>query len=119
MEMEGLANFHQTLRFFLDQRGTSSLHLNKPTWINDGLNEVEVDFLCALVLFWILRNLSPSKIQNGYFFLKQTNECQVKTIAKPNQASTTTASTCRLIQMQGWCSSLDWSYNTDTTQCTP
>ena len=35
-----------------------------------------------------------------------TNKCEVYTIELPNQAqtSTTAASSCRLIQMQGWCS---------------
>ena len=32
-------------------RGTSALHLNEPTWIIDGSNELIVDFLFALVLF--------------------------------------------------------------------
>ena len=35
----------------LSGRGTSALHLNEPTWIIDGFNELIVDFLFALVLF--------------------------------------------------------------------
>ena len=34
-----------------NKRGTSALHLNEPTWIIDGFNELIVDFLFALVLF--------------------------------------------------------------------
>ena len=33
------------------ERGTSALHLNEPTWIIDGFNELIVDFLFALVVF--------------------------------------------------------------------
>ena len=78
-------------------RGTSALHLNESTWIIDGFNELVVDFLFALVLF----------LDSTLFFLDQTNEFHVNPIATQNQtqASITAASTCRLIQMQGWCSS--------------
>ena len=30
---------------------SSALHLNEPTWIIDGFNELIVDFLFALVIF--------------------------------------------------------------------
>ena len=89
-------------------RGTSALHLNEPTCIIDGFNELKVDFLFALVIF--LDSTQPRPLKSSkliIFFLNQTNECHVNTIATPNQtqASITAASTCRLIQMQGWCSS--------------
>ena len=35
----------------IEQRGTPALHLNEPTWIIDGFNELIVDFLFALVIF--------------------------------------------------------------------
>ena len=41
-------------------RGTSALHLNEATWIIDGSNELIVDFLFALVLFYTASG--PSKI---------------------------------------------------------
>ena len=91
-------------------RGTPALHLNEPTWIIDGFNELIVDFLFALVIFLdSTQPRAPQKFKIIFFsflflFLNQTNEYHVNTIPMPNQtqASITAASTCRLIQMQGW-----------------
>ena len=89
-------------------RGTPALHLNEPTWIIDGFYELIVDFLFALVLFLDSTHPQPLKGPKHPFCLGQTNEFQENTITIPNQsqASITAASTCMLIQMQGWCSSL-------------
>ena len=43
------------------ERGTSALHLNEPTWIIDGFNELIVDFLFALVIFLDSSQLWPLK----------------------------------------------------------
>ena len=42
--------FHQ-IGQMEEERGTPALHLNEPTWIIDGFNELLVDFLFALVIF--------------------------------------------------------------------
>ena len=78
-------------------RGTSALHLNEPTWIIDGSNELIVDFLFALVLFLDSTQPQPFKNKKQIFF----------PIATPNQtqAIITAAFICCFIQMQGWCSS--------------
>jgi len=54
------------------------------------------------------------------FFLDQTNLFHINPIAMPKQAqaSITAASTCRLIQMQGWCSSFregNWNLGSGQT----
>ena len=45
-------------------RGTSTLHLNEPTWIIDGFNELIVDFLFALVIFLDSTQPRPLKSSN-------------------------------------------------------
>ena len=49
--------------------GTSALHLNEPTWIIGGFNELIVNFLCELVIFLDYTQPWPLKC----FFIKQTN----------------------------------------------
>ena len=49
------------LATYQNQRGTSALHLNEPTWIINGFNELIVDFLFALVLFLDSKQPRPLK----------------------------------------------------------
>ena len=57
-----------------DLRGTSAPHLNESTWIIDGLNELIVDFIFALVLFLDSTQPQPLKYPKKIFGLKQTND---------------------------------------------
>ena len=50
------------------------MHLNEPTWIIDGSNELIVDFLFALVLFLDSTQPRPFKTPKQIFFFDQTNE---------------------------------------------
>ena len=66
----------------------STLHLNEPTWIIDGFNELIVYFLFALVIFLDSTQPQPLKSSNEIIFLDQTNECHVNTIAMLNNIQT-------------------------------
>ena len=73
-EKQNLLSAVPQFTFSSHARGTSALHLNEATWINDGSNELIVDFLFALVLF--LDSTQPFKISKTIFFfwIKQTND---------------------------------------------
>ena len=84
--------------------GTSVLHLDYwwSLWAHSGFS------FCTSLIFGFYTTSAPQKSKTNPFFGGQTNKFQENTIALPNQtqASTTAASICRCIQMQGWCSSL-------------
>ena len=56
-------------------RGTPALHLKEPTWIIDGMIELIVDFLFALVIFLDSKKF---KINIFFFLIKQTNVMKIQ-----------------------------------------
>ena len=67
-------------------RGTSALHLYEATWIINGSNELIVDFLFALVLFFNSTQPRPFKNPKQIFFFGSNKRmtCKSNSNAKPN-----------------------------------